>query len=139
MEKNSFLDGLKNALDSGEFNSDAAKYITEIHKAAENVDIRETEEKLEKNREAIVNAPVDADEIKKREEEYEEKITKLKRLDSINATLVSIINLEADVNDALTNLKSYIDEIEEDFIGDESEYEELKEKLEKIKKHFKFK
>jgi len=134
-----FLDGLKTALDKGEFNSEAAAHLTEIHRAAENVNAREAGANQAKNIEANPAKPVSENEAKEKNEMYENKISKLKELDGINRALVVLINLEADVEEAKTILEDEISSLTGEFIKDKPQYDELKEKVASIKKHFKFK
>jgi hypothetical protein len=133
-----FLDKLKKTLDEGEFNSDAANLINQIHEAAENVNTKEVEEKVEKQREEAETKPKTQDELNKAKNQYEEKITQLRKLDEINRLLVDFINLEAYINDSLEELKNMVLECENNFIEDGSEYDELRDKINSIKKQFNF-
>lgn len=135
--KNGFLDNLKDVLDNGKFNSQAAIHLNKIHEAAENVDAREVEEKLKKSYEDV--KPVGEEEAEEMNKVYEDKISKLRELDEINKALVSLINLEANVNDALEILKNETNAIDTEFIIDAPQYDDLYAKIKEIKKHFKFK
>ena len=136
---NSFLDGLKSALDKGEFNSDAATYLNKIHEASEKVNAEDVEAKLGKNLEENPQKPVSEEEAKEMNKVYEDKISRMKMLDGINKAIVSLINLEADVDDAKCRLEQEVVDLTNEFVQDEPEYEELNERLKKIKKNFKFK
>jgi hypothetical protein len=88
-----FLENLKKSVETGEFNSEAAKKINEIDKLAD--------EKVE-NAEQLVQKRLDEAGIKTAKEEdievlnseYEERMKKIERTDGANVYLAELINKE---------------------------------------------
>lgn len=116
MEKSNFLNNLKNAVDKGEFNSDAAKKINEINELAN-----------EKERGGNIGKSLD-DRIKKggvktvTEEEavkinsdYEKKMNELKRVDNFNNLVSKIHTIDKVIDDNIREILDMINEVEEKF------------------------
>lgn len=138
MEGN-FLENLKKAVETGEFNSDAAKKIIEINKLADNkinrttkIDLDKSIEDLEKSIEDKLKIggirTVSEEEAKMYNSQYEEKMQEITKTDAENKRI-------ADLIDAADNQLSVLTEIEDMVklsINDMMTFvEELKQKFSK--------
>lgn len=138
MEGN-FLENLKKAVETGEFNSDAAKKIIEINKLADNkinrttkIDLEKSIEDLEKSIEDKLKIggirTVSEEEAKMYNSQYEEKMQEITKTDAENKRI-------ADLIDAADNQLSVLTEIEDMVklsINDMMTFvEELKQKFSK--------
>jgi len=139
-----FLEDLKNAADTGEFNSEAAKKIIEVHEAAENkaknMETEELESSLKKRMEETAVDPVSEDEISVLNSEYEKKMSEIKEVDAANNQLAILIEIEDMVKLTLNDMLSHVGTLETK-IGDKlgnAPYLELKAKIEEIKSKYKF-
>jgi hypothetical protein len=88
----SFLDNLKNAVENGEFNSEAAKKIIEIDKLAD--EKRDAEKLIEKRLEEAGIVKLKTEDVEIINSEYEDKMKKIEQLDEANVCLSDLINRE---------------------------------------------
>jgi len=123
-----FLDNLKNAADSGEFNSEAAKKILEINELADTklgagteADLEKIQESLTKRVEELgVNEPVSEEKAVEANTEYEKKMSQFKKLDAVNGQLAILIEIEDMVKLTIEDMFSFVEELEDKF---EKEFE----------------
>lgn len=141
-----FLKKLKETLENGEFNSDIAKKFNEINELADTKTKSMSEDELEKSIEARIDESggvktVSEEEVSKLNQEYEEKIAKINRIDMINKEMALLIEIEDAVNLTIEDMFYHVDLLEKKY-GDSLEnnddtVSELFEKIEKIKEKFK--
>lgn len=132
-----FLNNLKKAVDSEEFNSDAANKINEINELAEkkisnikdelNVgeikagasDVTKSlEDKIEERLEDAGIRVASEDEMVGANTEYEVKMTALKKHDLVNSQLALLIDIEQGVRDTINDMMEFVDETTERFSED---------------------
>lgn len=109
-----FLDDLKNAVEIGEFNSEAAKKIIEIDKLADGKDITEVQEKL-KTLETKTVDNVTEQEALAVNLAYEKKMFEIKQQDLANAQLATLIECENMVKASIGDMMSFVTELETKF------------------------
>ena len=148
-----FLDNLKKAADNGEFNSEAAKKILEVHDLAEKKlqgkdvveELENIKSSLEKRQEEAVESeevkPVSEEKVAEAYTEYEKKMAQFKKLDMVNAQLATLTEIEDMVKLSIEDMFSFVDELEAKFVKEiETEdpmFGELFLKLESIKSKYK--
>ena len=142
-----FLEDLKKAADTGEFNSEAAKKIIEINELATSKTgdgspehFEKLKEKVEKLYEGSVK-PVTEEKALELNSKYEEEMKKIKQVDAVNTQLATLIEIEDMVKATIGDMLGYIEEIEtrlsEEIGKENSIYSELHQKMEKIKSTYK--
>ena len=111
-----FLDNLKKAVDTGEFNSEAAKKIIEIDKVADNVTgMRALDFAFDMaNKEGAIQS-VTEEEAAVLNSEYEKKMEEIKKQDAINAQLATLIEIEDMVKLSVIDMLTFTKELEEKF------------------------
>lgn len=133
-----FLNNLKNAVEKGEFNSDAAKKINEINELADkkiNLDevAENVKKKVEEDRSKI--QPVEKEVAEAGNLEYENKMNTLKESDQVNSELATLIDVDGmiqlSINDMLEHMKS-LEEKYSDKINDDN-YKPLFDKIKEIR------
>jgi len=135
-----FLDDLKNAVETGEFNSEAAKKIIEIDKLADSKDITEVQEKLKTLETKTINN-VSEKEALAVNLAYEKKMFEIKQQDLANTQLATLIECENLVQLSVDDMMSFVTELETKF---ENEFKtenpifgDLFLKIETIKNNYK--
>lgn len=108
----SFLDNLKNAVEKGEFNSEAAKKIIEIDKLADDK-AREIKGKpfIEKHaheRLEELGANISDEEVAAIDSQYEEKMAAIKKEDEENKKRANLINIAHKQLDTLMEIEEYV-------------------------------
>jgi len=152
-----FLENLKKAADTGEFNSEAAKKILEINKLAEtkltgagDVDIERLKESLEKRRiedevEELKDAPAVTEAVSEEDvlvlnSKYEKQMEQIKKQDMINAQLATLIEIEDMVKLSVDDMFGFLGELEARFAKEfETEnpiFGDLYQKIESIKSKY---
>ena len=141
-----FLKKLKETLENSEFNSDITKKFNEINELADAKTKSMSEDELEKSIEARIDESggvktVSEEEVSKLNQEYEEKITKINRIDMINKEMALLIEIEDAVNLTIEDMFYHVDLLEKRY-GDSLEnnddtVSEIFKKNEKIKEKFK--
>jgi len=142
-----FLDNLKKAADTGEFNSEAAKKILDINTLADVKlgkgsvkDIERLSESVDKEFKGKA-IPVTEEEALELNSDYEKKMEEFKKQDFINSQLAILIDIEDMVKASVGDMFSFVDELESKFEKEFEEenpiYSELFLKIEKIKLNFK--
>ena len=138
-----FLEDLKKAADKGEFNSEAAKKINEVHEAAEkkagSMDTEELESSLKKRMEETPVEPVPEDKMEELNSEYEKKMAEIKEVDAANNQLAILIEIEdmvkATINDMLEHVKSLKTNLGDKLNTDL--YADIKKKIDEIETQYK--
>lgn len=89
-----FLKNLKNAVDKGEFNSDAAYKINKISEIAESKKYEDVAEKFSKNMDAFKEKvePLSVEEMVKLKIEYDESIEKINKEDKLYSIIADMSN-----------------------------------------------
>ena len=131
-----FLNNLKNAVENGEFNSEAAKKIIEISNEANGVNVKAVEEKL-KN---VVLEPVSEEIAVLANTEYEIKMAKLKEEDMINGELALLAEIQFMVQLSIREMFEHIEVLIDTYIENKKELpialqdaiNEIKEKYESL-------
>ena len=148
---NPFLENLKNSVDKGEFNSEAAKKIIEISKLAETKvpvggfkseeDLKGLQNSIKKRVQESGVKSVSEEEALKLNSEYEKKMSEIKEQDVVNQQVVTLVDIEDMVKLSIGDMLSFVTELEEKF---KKEIEEKKlshvnliAKIEEIKNKYK--
>ena len=144
-----FLENLKKAADNGEFNSEAAKKILEVHDLADAKlkgkdvvsELENIKESLVKRQEELVVEPMTEEQILEVNSEYEKKMAQLKKLDAVNAQLATLIEIEDMVKASVEDMFSFTDELEGKFEkeleAEDPMFGDLSLKIEEIKSKYK--
>jgi len=151
-----FLEELKKAADTGEFNSDAAKKINEIDELAEKkatgMSVDELTESLEKRIEANPAVAVTEEEALELNSQYEKKMEEIKKQDAENKrialaetaktqlkTLIEIEDMvKLSIQDMMFHIESLEENFKEEFMSEISEFGELSQKMEAIQTKYRF-
>lgn len=145
-----FLDDLKNSVDKGEFNSEAAKKIIEISKLADTKvpkggfkseeDLKELQKSVDKRVQEAGVKSVSEEEALELNSEYEKKMAEIKEQDAINQQVVTLVEIEDMVKLSIGDMLSFVTELEEKFKKEleekKSTHKILAEKLEEIKNKY---
>jgi len=142
-----FLENLKKAADTGEFNSEAAKKILEINKLADEKLVKTKDgtkyvktDNLDKLIKEVGTKIVTEDEAIEMNSQYEKKMEQLKKMDNINAQLATLIEIEDMVKASVEDMFSFVEGLERKFEKEmESEdpmFGELSQKIEQIKSKY---
>jgi hypothetical protein len=132
---NPFLENLKKSVETGEFNSEAAKKIIEIDKNADNAKglilTEEEKNELAKKRLGTVleGAVVTEEEVLKLNSEYDKKMAEVKKQDAVNKQLATLIEIEDMVKLSVDDMVSFIKELEDKFKKEFDENDPIFEKL----------
>jgi hypothetical protein len=114
----SFLDNLKKDLDTGEFNSEAAKKIIEIDKLAETKTAAESEEALNKRLEVVGVKVLKEEDVETLNSEYEEKMAKIKKTDDAYKQLADLADKEEQIMTAITDMITLANELKDEFAAE---------------------
>lgn len=147
MEGSNFLKNLKNAVDTGEFNSEAAKKIIEIDKLADEkfTETRDgtkyvNTENLDKLVDEAGVKTVTEEEAAALNSDYEKKMIEIKKQDAVNKQLATLIEVEDMVKMSIDDMLSFIDELEngfeKEFESEDPMFGELYQKIEQIKSKY---
>jgi len=118
----SFLDNLKNAVDNGDFNSEAARKLIEIGNLADTKFIPKTNEELTEKLNTVKEKLVVDNAVTVTEEEaaainaeYEAYMEDVKKRDAVNVQLATLVEIENMVKLSVVDMLTFIDELEEKF------------------------
>lgn len=140
MANSDFLKNLKNAVETGEFNSDAAKKINEINNLADTKTASESEQALNKRLESVGVKILSEDDIELNSQ-YEQKMEEIKKQDAANKVLATLIEIEDMVKASIEDMLSHVIELEDKFSKEfETKnpiYGDLSQKIEQIKTKYK--
>jgi len=128
------LEDLKKAVDTGEFNSEAAKKINEIDELADEKKNPEGRlvERLEKAgvKTAIEESAVEAN------VNYEIEMAEVKRRDEVNKLLATLIEIEEMVKLSIGDMFSHVNELnstfEKEFKDEDPVFADLSKKMQEI-------
>lgn len=142
-----FLKNLKEAADSGEFNSEAAKKIVEISELADSKiggtpeDLENLKKIVEERQKDIVIEPVTEEKAIAANTEYEKKMEQFRMSDAVNKQLAMLIHIEDEVKLSINEMLGFVEELEKKF---EKQFEDevpmfgdLCQKIENIKSNYK--
>lgn len=122
MGKSDFLENLRNSVETGNFNSEAADRIKKISQLAENKSSLGTEKimnninnRLDDNKRVLD----DEDNIEELNQEYENNIFKIEKIDEANKKYAEILNIENNFIIFAEQLKNKMDEFIESYYDDE--------------------
>ena len=153
-----FLENLKKAADSGEFNSEAAKKILEVSELADAklkgkdvvVELEKIKESLEKRaeednseevKELKETKPATEEEVLELNSQYEKQMAAIKKQDAVNAQLATLIEIEDMVVASVADMFSFTDELEakfeKEFASEDPVCGDLYQKIEQIKSKYK--
>jgi len=128
-----FLKKLKNAVESGEFNSEAAKKITEINELAEKMisgsSIQDLESSISKRIEDSGIKKIEEKDVKITNSEYEEKMLKLKTIDTENLHIKDLIEMEDLIRLSIDDMFSHLKLLETTYDGKEDQHVNLFNKI----------
>lgn len=135
---NPFLENLKKSVETGEFNSEAAKKIIEIADLADRkMGSTEALDKAYDELERVKPVAVTEQEAAAINSAYEEKMANIKKQDAINAQIAVLVDIEDMVKASIDDMFSFTDELESKFAKEfESEdpmFGELYQKIENLK------
>jgi len=140
-----FLENLKNAADSGEFNSEAAKKIKEINELAEtkagSIKTKEDFETLKEKIEKVSdNSAVTEEEALELNSQYEKQMEKIKETDVVNAQIATLIEIEDMVKLSISDMFEFTDTLNDKFKDKldkkEEPYIELSRKIKTIENKY---
>ena len=132
---NPYLENLKKAVETGDFNSEAAKKIIEIDKNADNakglfLTEEEKNELAKKRLDAVLEGTVvTEEEILKINSEYDKKMEEIKKQDAVNKQLATLVEIEDMVKLSVDDMISFIKELEDKFKKEFDENDPIFEKL----------
>ncbi len=130
-----FLNNLKKAVETGEFNSEAAKRFNEINERA-NIAVNNSlsinqMEKIEENLKSVSE-----EEAALAEKKYWEKMEEIKEKDLILQQIKTLIEVEESVAASVLDMKGFIDTLEESFDKHNPSHQSLFTEIEKIKSKY---
>ena len=132
--ENSFLNNLKNAVDTGEFNSEAAKKINEIYELANS---KTNASELINKRIGENVKTVSKEEAAELNSEYEKKIKDIELTDLMNKQLATLIEIEEMVELTISDMIEFTDEnlskFKKEFEEKNPIFVDLEEKITKIR------
>lgn len=146
-----FLENLKKAADTGDFNSEAAKKILEISQLADakigrgtSEDIENLKETLEKRIETMdagkERKVLTEEEVLEANSKFEKKMEQIKKFDMVNSQLATLIEIEDIVKASIEDMFSFTDELEskfeKEFEAEDQLFGELSQKIESIKSKY---
>jgi intein/homing endonuclease len=124
-----FLENLKKSVDSGEFNSEAAKKIIEVDKLADNANVENIADRLEKSGVKTVSEG-EAAEINS---DYEKKMQEIKEKDLALHQIAILKEIDETLMLSLYDMKDFVTTVETSFDKTKSVNTELFQEVEKIK------
>jgi len=137
-----FLKNLQKTVDSGEFNSEAAKKINELTNLVEtkNYD-RDALDKAYEELKKVQPEIITEEEAASLKMAYDEKMLEIKKQDAVNAQIATLIDIEDIVKASIADMFSFIDELDEQFTKEfEAEdpfFGDLHLKIEQLKSKYK--
>jgi hypothetical protein len=109
-----FLDDLKKAVDTGEFNSEAAKKVIEVEKKAD-VLAPNAEANIEQRLKDVGIKTVSEDVANTSKTEYDMKMKALREIDAINSHTANLIEIEDMVKASINDMLSFANDLEIQF------------------------
>ena len=137
-----FLKNLQKTVETGEFNSEAAKKISEINKLIDTntYDNRALDKAFEAaEREGAIQT-VTEEEAAALNGVYEEKMANIKKQDVINAQIAVLVDIEDMVKASIEDMFTFTDELElkfmEEFESEDPMFGELYQKIKNLKSQY---
>ena len=153
-----FLKNLKDAVEKGEFNSEAANKINEIGELAEKKyvevnpektgdavedakhSVNELENRVKKRIDDAGHKTISEEEAKELNTEYELKMAEFKKIDLANKQLATLIHMEDMVLASIEDMIMYCEELEskldEEFDRENPKFSELFQKIDSLKSKY---
>jgi hypothetical protein len=132
-----FLDDLKNSVESGEFNSEAAKKIIEVDKLADSVSGTKA---LDELKEKVGVKNVTDEEVGTLNTTYVKRMEEISKVDIANKQLAMLVDIEDMVKMSISDMMTYVTQIEtqmEKELKEDPLFHDLLLKIEEIKNHYK--
>lgn len=134
-----FLKNLKDALDFGDFNSDAAKKIGEINKMADEININLSNDEISDKLNKFGVKNIDENDIKMNEI-FDETIKDIKKDDLFNKIIANLLNINKSIENIINNeLIPYLKNIENEYNEEIKNNQNLNSLIIKIKEKYKIK
>ena len=134
-----FLKNLKDALDSGDFNSDAAIKIGEINKMADEININLSNDEISDKLNKFGVKNIDENDIKMNEI-FDETIKDIKKDDLFNKIIANLLNINKSIENIINNeLIPYLKNIENEYNEEIKNNQNLNSLIIKIKEKYKIK
>lgn len=118
--KSPFLENLKKAVDTGEFNSEAAKKINDIDELANkkfspNSTFDDKLNAVENRLKNSIAKTVTEEEAAELNSEYEKKMEEIKKRDIVNKQLATLVDIEEMVKASIDDMMMFINDLEDKF------------------------
>lgn len=110
-----FLNKLKNAVETEDFNSEAAQRINKIDELADKKTAASSQEELDKRLEVAGVRNVSAEEAAAISSQYEEKMAKIKEDDAVNAQTATLIEIDDVIQLSIGDMFEFIEGLETKF------------------------
>jgi hypothetical protein len=112
-----FLDNLKKSVDTGDFNSEAAKKITSIVDFSDEKMRKNTINEISNSLDArnVSSKTVSSEEAKSANTEYEIKMGRIKQYDRLLGTIAELNEIDRIVSESIDDMKWHITNLEEVF------------------------
>jgi len=131
-----FLENLKKAVEVGEFNSEAAKKITEIDKLADTVTVGEAARSLNKKVEDSGVKTVTEEEAKKANTEYELKMQALREQELVMQQVATLKDIDHAVMLTIGDMFDFVKTLDEAFDKAKPEHLSIFAEIERIKSKY---
>lgn len=131
-----FLENLKKAVEIGEFNSEAAKKITNIDKLADSITPEDAGKSLNKRVEDSGVKTVSAVEAAVANTEYEIKMAQLKENDLVLQQVATLKDIEETVMLTIGDMFDFVKTLEKSFDKTKSTHADIFVEIEKIKSKY---
>jgi hypothetical protein len=129
-----FLENLKNAVDKGEFNSEAAKKINAIDELADGK--IDSEEKVEERLKTAGIKTVTEEEAEVINAEYEKKMLEIKERDLVLQQIKTLQEIDETVMLSVMDMRDFIQTLEESFDKENPIHVDIFTEIEKIKNKY---
>jgi hypothetical protein len=126
-----FLENLKNAVDKGDFNSEAAKKIKAVDELADTK--IDSEEKIDERLKIAGVKTVSEEEAEVINAEYEIKMQEIKEKDLVLKQIKTLQEIDETIKLSVGDLKDFIQTLEESFDKENPLHAELFTEIEKMK------
>jgi phospholipid N-methyltransferase len=131
-----FLDNLKKAVDTGEFNSEAAKKIIDIDKLAdEKIDPDDlVQKRLDVS--GVKTASITEEEVEVINAEYEKKMQEIKEKDLVLQQIKTLQEIDETVMLSIQDMRDFVQTLEESFDKENHIHADMFTEIEKIKNKY---
>jgi hypothetical protein len=132
-----FLENLKNAVDKGEFNSEAAKKINDIDKLANIVGPTDgVEANIEKRLNDAGIRTVNEEETEVINAEYEKKMLEIKEKDLVLQQIKILQEIDETIMLSIQDMREFVQTLEESFDKENPIHADMFTEIEKIKNKY---